>query len=147
MLLQNIDNRLGNFRGHEVRVFGATFETSPAKYVEADVALLLKWYRKNAQKLHPLVLAAIFHEKFERIHPFYDGNGRTGRMLSNLILLHKDYPPVIIQNSKRMKYYDALSEGHKAELTGINANFYLQIVEFFYEELIATYEKIFAKWG
>lgn len=147
MLLNRIDKRIGSFRTHDVRVFGARFETTPAKYVETDMKLLLRWYHSNKNKLHPLILSAIFHEKFERIHPFYDGNGRTGRMLSNLILIRNNIPPLIIENKKKKKYYEFLSIAHKADLTTIDVDLYKPIVAFFYKELIITYKKIFSKWG
>ena len=144
-LLKNIDNRTG-FRLHNVRVFGSSFDTTPFEYIEADVKLLLKWYRENKRKLNPLALTAIFHEKFERIHPFYDGNGRTGRMISNLILIRNGFPPLIIENRRRAEYYDALSKGHRADLTKTEINEYKPIVNFFYKELKFTYDKIFSKW-
>ena len=147
MLLKNIDQRIGSFRSHNVRVLGALFDPSPAKYVNTDMSILLKWYNKNKKKIHPLILAAIFYEKFERIHPFYDGNGRTGRMLSNLILIQNNYPPLIIENSKRNKYYEVLNSGHKSDLTKIDTISYEPIVRFFYEELMYTFNKIFDKWG
>jgi len=147
MLLNKIDKRVGSFRFHNVRVFGASFETSPAEYVKADMSLLLKWYNKNRNRLHPLILAAIFHEKFERIHPFYDGNGRTGRMLINLILMQNSFPPLIINNNDRKEYYKALSIGHNVDLSKIDAKFYNPIVGFCYNQIISTYKKIFSKWG
>jgi len=147
MLLGKIDKRVGYYRQHNVRVFGASFETSPAVHVKADMSILLKWYSKNKGILHPLVLAAIFHEKFERIHPFYDGNGRTGRILSNLILLQRNYPPLIIENARRKDYYKVLSAAHKADLTKTDVKLYKQIVDFFYAQLCLTYKKVFSKWG
>ncbi len=147
MLLNKIDNRLGGYRTHNVRVVGADFETTQSEYVITDMNILLKWYKINNKKLNPLVLCALFHEKFERIHPFYDGNGRTGRMLVNLILLQKDYPPLIVENKKRKEYYDSLSSGHKANLNEIDIDKYASLVKFFYDELICTYDKIFSKWG
>lgn len=147
MLLNRIDKRTGGFRTHDVRVFGAKFETTPARYVESDMKLLLKWYHSNKNKLHPLILSAIFHEKFERIHPFYDGNGRTGRMLSNIILIQNNIPPLIIEYRKRKKYYEVLSIAHKADLTATDVRLYKPIVEFFYKELVWGYDKIFSKWG
>ncbi|MBD3313632.1 hypothetical protein GF345_04275 [Candidatus Woesearchaeota archaeon] len=147
MLMKNIDKRTGSFRQHNVRVFGAEFETSPAKFVETDMNLLLKWYKKSKKRLHPLVLAALFHEKFERIHPFYDGNGRAGRMIANLILIRRGFPPLIIENNKRLKYYEALSEGHKAGLEGIETELYKPIVKFFYNEMVYTFKRIFSGWG
>tara|TARA_B100000315_G_C14582379_1_gene591185 strand:+ start:2780 stop:3700 length:921 start_codon:yes stop_codon:yes gene_type:complete len=146
MVLKDLDQRIGGYRTRGVRVFGAEFLPSPAKYVKIDMDLLLKWYRKFRKKLHPLVLSALFHEKFERIHPFYDGNGRTGRMLSNLILIRERFPPLIIEEKKRKRYYAALDKGHKADLQGVSDD-YQYIVEFFYKELLFTWDKIFSKWG
>jgi len=147
MLLNKIDKRIGKFRSHKVRVFGASFETSPPEYVKTDMSLLLKWYKKNKSKLHPLILAAIFHEKFERIHPFYDGNGRTGRILINLILLRNNLPPLIIKNKERKEYYNVLAIAHKADLTKTDIKLYKPIVDYCYNQLISTYKKIFSKWG
>src|SRR3989338_4226082 len=84
MLLEQIDLRKG-YREHDIRIVGSTFDVSPAKYVKTDMGLLLKWFKEN-KDLHPFVRAILFHHKFERIHPFADGNGRTGRMLMNYIL-------------------------------------------------------------
>lgn len=146
MLLRNIDKRVGEFRKYNVRVFGADFETSNAKFVYTDLNLLMKWYKANKNKLHPLILSAVFHEKFERIHPFYDGNGRTGRMIVNLILIKNTFPPLAIKNEDRLEYYKALSEGHKANLIQTDVHKYKSIVLFFYDELVKTYEGIFEKW-
>ncbi len=146
MLLKNIDQRTG-IRKHNVRVFGAEFETSDAKYVYLDLKLLMQWLKENQKRLHPLILSAIFHEKFERIHPFYDGNGRTGRMLSNLILLRNKFPPLAIKNKDRLDYYKMLSEGHKSSLTESDIQKHKPLVFFFYQQLIKTYEEIFSKWG
>jgi len=147
ILLKNIDKRVGGFRLHNVRVFGASFETTPAEYVKADMLILSRWYKQNKKRLHPLILASIFHEKFERIHPFYDGNGRTGRMLINLILIQNGFPPLIIENKKMRYYYDTLSTAHKSDLTKIDAKLYKPIVDFCYNQFISTYQRIFSKWG
>lgn len=147
MLLNKIDKRVGHYRLHNVRVLGATFETSPAEFVGTDMRLMLKWYNKNKNKLHPLVLAAVFHEKFERVHPFYDGNGRTGRMLINLMLIHNDFPTLIVENRKRKQYYQVLSIAHKADLTETDIQLYKPVVNFLYAQLCSTYERIFSKWG
>ncbi|MBU1930604.1 Fic family protein, partial [Candidatus Micrarchaeota archaeon] len=71
-LMENIDSRIG-YRLHDVRVTKTRFKATPAPYVKTDMNLLLKWYFENKDKLHPLVLATIFHHKFEKIHPFMDG--------------------------------------------------------------------------
>ncbi|MEW6722967.1 MAG: Fic family protein [Candidatus Micrarchaeota archaeon] len=69
---------------------------------------IILWYNKNKTEYHPIVLAAVVHNRFEEVHPFQDGNGRIGRLLLNLILLSHDFPPVNIDLENRSKYYDAL---------------------------------------
>ncbi len=146
LLMKKIDSRIGGFRTQNVRVIGATFEASPVEYVAIDMKLLLQWLSKNKGHLHPIVLAAIFHQKFERIHPFFDGNGRTGRMLSNSILIHANFPPMIVPNAQRKRYYNALSSADKTDLT-TTSNEHHKIVEFFYFNMLKTFNTIFKKWG
>ncbi len=73
---------------------------------------LIDWYNKSKELLHPLELAAIFHYKFIRIHPFDDGNGRVARLLMNLMLQNNGYPIVIIPSDEKSKeeYYRALMQ-------------------------------------
>ena len=67
----------------------------------------------NATHLHPLVASALFHIRFEAIHPFIDGNGRTGRLLANFILMRAGYLPVSIKYENRADYYDAFASFHR----------------------------------
>ncbi len=94
------------------------------------MAELVDWYNKARQneKIHPSVLAAFVHHRFVEIHPFDDGNGRLGRMLMNLILIKRGYPPVIIKQEKRDEYYSVLSQADNKE--------YKPLVEFFAESLL-----------
>ena len=73
---------------------------------------LIEWYRNsvNEGKIHPAIIASIFHHRFTSIHPFDDGNGRMSRLLMNLILIQYDYPPVVIKNTEKNDYYFALSQ-------------------------------------
>lgn len=138
-LLENIDPRK-DYRTTDVRVIKANFKATPAPYVRADMNLLLKWFNKN--KLHPLTLATIFHHKFEKIHPFMDGNGRTGRMLLNYILLRNNYPPLIILNKERKEYLEALRKADKISITEINEN-YKDLINFVANQMVKNYWNIF----
>jgi Fic family protein len=115
-LMKDIDERTG-YRTRDVRVFRSHFEASSGIYVKTDMGILLKWYNENKKKLHPFVLAVIFHHKFEKVHPFFDGNGRVGRMLMNYILIMAKYPPIVIYRKHRNDYLDALGSVDRISLT------------------------------
>ena len=75
----------------------------PAVIPELMEKLIAEFAKK---KLHPIESAALFHLKFEGIHPFVDGNGRTGRLIMNLFLMQNGNPPInVITDRKR--YYEA----------------------------------------
>ncbi len=135
-LLKGIDERKG-YRTQDVRVFRINFKSTPAPYVLTDMNLLIKWYNQNQNKLHPLVLAGLFHHKFEKIHPFMDGNGRTGRMLMNHILMRMGYPPLIIRNRQRQDYIRKLNKADN------NTENYKELVEFMAKEMTESYWNIF----
>jgi len=137
-LLDRIDLRKG-YRVHDIRVFKSSFDASPVQYIRHDVQFLLKWYKEHEKQLHPLVLAAIFHHKLEKIHPFADGNGRTGRMLMNAILLHAKYPPFIIPERKRSIYLAALRKADKTALNEASQEAYNDLILFVAEEFLSSY--------
>jgi len=141
-LMRNIDERQG-YRTQEVRVFRMHFVSSPAQYVKTDMDILLKWYNKNVKKVHPLVLAVTFHHKFEKIHPYMDGNGRTGRMLTNFILLKQGYPPIIIRKKNRIRYINSLNKADKTPLDSLDEKYYRNLIEFVAGEYKEIYWNIF----
>jgi len=102
----------GVYRNVQVMIKGSSF-TPPAPYlVQKQMEDFFIWFDLNKNKLHPVLLAAEAHERLVTIHPFIDGNGRTSRLLMNLILLQHGY---VIANIKgdsksRMAYYLALEE-------------------------------------
>lgn len=83
----------------------ATPEETPAKMFD-----LLNWYNKKIKEegVNPILVAAEFHYRFIRIHPFDDGNGRTARILMNFILMQFGFPPVIIKTEDKANYFAAL---------------------------------------
>ena len=101
------------------------------KLIPLEIKNLIMWYKKNKTILHPVELVSQFHCIFERIHPFFDGNGRVGRLLMNHTLFRKGYPPVIIQNRSKKRYYNALIKGQKGN--------YLLMVKYLASELEKQY--------
>jgi len=95
----------GAFRTVGVRILGTTHKPPEPILVPELIDELLDEYQKDHRR-HPIEKAARFHLGFESIHPFIDGNGRTGRLLLNLMLLHTGYLPVNIKYTDRQRYYD-----------------------------------------
>ncbi len=117
LLMHNIlRENSGVLRKVQVYVRGAKFMPPPALEVRKRLAELLRWYYKNKNKYHPIILASYFHTEFEEIHPFIDGNGRVGRLLLNFILVKSKFPPIDIKNSKKKEYYDALELAHDGNI-------------------------------
>ncbi|MFZ1410422.1 MAG: Fic family protein [Micropruina sp.] len=102
----------GSFREHDIRPFeaGMTPPSWPLVPAELDawVGLAVELPgRLAAGAVLPEVLAEL-HNGFERVHPFLDGNGRTGRLVLNLVLVRLGYPPVVILKSQRDRYLRAM---------------------------------------
>lgn len=101
----------GVYRRIPVVITGAV-HTPPQPYLIAPQ--MEAWVRDlRGTHLHPLVAAAIFHIRFEAIHPFIDGNGRTGRLLANFILMRSGYLPVSVKYEDRADYYAAFTAFHR----------------------------------
>ena len=141
-LLENIDERKG-YRTSNVRVIRSNFEASPGTYVKTDMDLLLKWYIRYKDKLHPLILAIIFHHKFEKIHPFMDGNGRAGRMVMNCLLLKNNLPPTIIHKKRREDYLDAMREADPSDIWKLDEKKYADLIAYGADEFLDTYWSVF----
>ena len=91
------------------------YYTSPEQ-VKPEMSDLVDWYRaaENARE-HPIVVAATFHYRFVRIHPFDDGNGRMARLLMNMILIKHGYTVAIMPIQERNRYIDSLEQADKSE--------------------------------
>lgn len=100
----------GKYRNSNVFIGGADHVPPDALLVPKQMPDLIRWFSKNIKRLHPIELAALLHHKLVYIHPFFDGNGRTARLVMNIILMKAGYPLVIILKNDRKKYYRALSQ-------------------------------------
>jgi Fic family protein len=109
----------GRIRNGGVRIMGANFTPPNAAKVYDLLNELIEWVQYEGKMLHPVVMASIFHHRFVWIHPFFDGNGRTVRLLFNLLLMKEGYPPAIILKNDRKKYYDALNRANKGDYNKI----------------------------
>ena len=97
----------GQWRRVPVRIAGAATTPVQPYQIEPMVLALLADMDTVYKKLHVVEQAALFHLRFESIHPFIDGNGRTGRLLMNLQLIQAGYPPINVKFADRRCYYEA----------------------------------------
>jgi Fic family protein len=117
LIIQGVDKEwAGKYRNSGVIIGGAEHKPPEAIDVPYEMKKLIKWWRQNQKKLHPIELAVIIHHKLTYIHPFFDGNGRTARLMMNLILMRTGYPLVIVLKNDRKKYYRVLAEADKNNL-------------------------------
>jgi len=107
------DENAGRYRNVNVRITGSTHLPPDSRKVPRLMQEFNRWFKSEAKKLNPVEYAALAHFKLVDIHPFVDGNGRTARLLMNLILMGEGFPPTVILNSERGKYYDVLETGHR----------------------------------
>ena len=103
----------GSFRRVNVRIAGALTNPVQPYLIEPKIEELLNNYKVWSETMHIVERVAIFHLQFESIHPFIDGNGRTGRLIMNLQLIKEGLPAINIKFADRKKYYDAFDEYSK----------------------------------
>lgn len=103
----------GTFRRVNVRIAGALTNPVQPYLIEPKIEELLNNYKVWSETMHIVERVAIFHLQFESIHPFIDGNGRTGRLIMNLQLIKEGLPAINIKFADRKKYYDAFDEYSK----------------------------------
>ncbi|GHU07508.1 cell division protein Fic [Spirochaetia bacterium] len=120
IILKNIsDADAGHYRNANVMIVGAVHLPPSAMKIPRLMLEFMEWYYENKTKMSIVELAAWIHYKIVYIHPFIDGNGRTARLLMNLILIQNGYPPAVILNIDRKKYYRVLKEADR----GKNSNY------------------------
>ncbi len=138
MLMKDIPAAAG-FKKVPNFLLGRSVETAPPEKVALEMDSLFGWCGKNPERLHPLQLAARFHGKFEKIHPFEDGNGRVGRFLVNVILMNHGYPPLIVRKTQRQSYLKALE--------AFDMGYAQSLERFFLERFKKTYKNFFGVYS
>lgn len=107
LVLMNRPDDKGVYRRIPVHIMGAYTEPVQPYLIEPKMTELLKVNEERKNTMTVIERVALFHLEFEGIHPFIDGNGRTGRLILNLDLIRNGYPPINVKFSDRKRYYDA----------------------------------------
>ena len=110
LVLSDKKDDRGIYRKVPVRIMGAAHEPVQPYLIRPKMEQLLDQYIHSEEDI--VTKLARFHIEFESIHPFIDGNGRTGRLLINLELMKAGYPPIDIKFTDRLAYYEAFDEYH-----------------------------------
>lgn len=114
LFYQNIDpTNAGTYRTKKVFISGMDITLPGPEELNLLMSNFEKELKDLSSKLHPIELAATIHNKFVTIHPFLDGNGRTARLLMNLILLKNGYSITIIPPIYRAEYIACAYQGNK----------------------------------
>ncbi len=103
----------GRYRQSNVFITGTDHTPPDANAVPLTMNKFINWFRQNHCRLHPIELAAKLHHRLVFIHPFLDGNGRTARLLMNVVLMRKGFPLAIILKNDRKRYYQVLQQADK----------------------------------
>lgn len=114
LILRKINpEEAGSYRSLDVMAAGTNYRY-PAHYLVPQLMTdFVDWLNGAVSELHPVNYATLAHYRFVSIHPFRDGNGRTGRLLMNLLLIRAGYPIVVIDNQVRNEYINALAHGQQ----------------------------------
>ena len=131
----------GRYRRIPVRIMGASHEPPQPYLVPIQMEQLIDEVKK--EQLHPIEAAALFHLKFEGIHPFIDGNGRTGRLILNFMLMQNGYPPINVKFADRRNYYEGFETYYK---NGDSAPMVKMIAQYI-EEQLNLYLRILAAYS
>lgn len=127
LVLMNQPEDKGVFRKIPVRIMGAYTEPVQPYLIEPKMTELLATNEERKMTMNVMERIARFHLEFEGIHPFIDGNGRTGRLIMNLDLIQGGYPAINVKFADRKKYYDAFDayyrDGNAEAMTDLIAGY------------------------
>ena len=133
-----LGERPGEYKHHDFVTGKEEIGASPEE-VEEEMSELMAELQ-NIKPKNALTAAAYFHAKFENIHPFADGNGRTGRLAMNYLLVLLDHPPIVIHEEDRKGYYEALETWDKNQKLE-------PLCEYLREQTAKTWQKQIERYG
>ncbi len=138
LVLIDMPEDRGVYRRIPVRIMGAKHEPPEPSLIPVQMEELMSRHEETVNTMHPVERVALFHLLFEGIHPFIDGNGRTGRLLLNFELSSAGFPAINIKFADRRKYYDSFSSYYE---TSSHEQMAL-LVGGYVEEILDRYLKI-----
>ncbi|KAA3639572.1 MAG: helix-turn-helix domain-containing protein [Bacteroidetes bacterium] len=142
LILKSIDSRnAGCYRSVPVRISGSEHIPPQPFMVPKMMEDYFTHYQNIKDQIHPIIVAAEMHERLVSIHPFIDGNGRTSRLVMNVILMQHGYPITYLKgdNPSRLKYYQTLE---KVQVDNDPVPFYMLIIERVRESLLEHLEMV-----
>lgn len=138
LVLMNRPDDKGVYRKIPVKIMGAYTEPVQPYLIQSKMEELLINNEQRKNTMNIIERIALFHLEFEGIHPFIDGNGRTGRLILNLDLIQNGYPPINVKFSDRKRYYDAFDAYHRDN----NANKMVDLIAEYVNERLDEYFEI-----
>ena len=141
LVLMNRPDDKGVYRRIPVRIMGAYTEPVQPYMIEPRMAELLSANEERKNTMTDIERIALFHLEFEGIHPFIDGNGRTGRLILNLDLIRNGYPPINVKFTDRKRYYDAFDAYYRDD----DAGAMIDLIAEYVEERLDQYFKVLNK--
>lgn len=130
----------GSYRDGNVLIGGSDHKPPSGFKVKSEMRELIRWFDElKLESRHPVELAALLHHKLVYVHPFWDGNGRTARLVMNLIIMSYGYPLGVILKNDRKRYYRVLSQadqGHYKPLCEFVAQAVLRSMSIYLKILV-----------
>ena len=128
-----LEEQAGKFRSIQVYMGGSKHLPTKPSEINNGMNSLIRWIVNN--KSHSVVLATYVHHFFIAIHPFIDGNGRTGRLLLNFMLMKAGFPPICIHLRERIIYTDYLEKARDGDVSDF-LNFIINKIKEAYKEIV-----------
>jgi Fic family protein len=129
LILTKIDDEnAGSYRKTQVRIAGVPIIPPESWQITNLMTEWSDWVASGEGSIHPVALAAQAHQRLVAIHPFIDGNGRTARLVMNLLLMRRGYPPTVILRANRKQYYSVLAQADSGKTNAL-INFVGRAVE------------------
>lgn len=141
LVLMNRPDDKGVYRRIPVRIVGAYTEPVQPYLIEPKMSELLAANEERKNTMNDIERIALFHLEFEGIHPFIDGNGRTGRLILNLDLIRNGYPPINVKFTDRKRYYDAFDAFYKHGDSAAMTDLIAEYVDFRFDDYFSVLEK------